>query len=362
VNDLLLSKDGTIGKVIVFQQRQKLVVLSSIAILRPGAEVDPQFFGQILKSDLVGGQIDVLTSGSALRRLVLRDIAKLAIPTPSLPEQRRIAEILDTADTAIQQTEALIAKLKLARAGLLHDLLTRGIDEHGRLRDPGAHPEQFKETALGRIPQEWKIAVLSQICDRITDGCHQSVKTVNQGVPFLFVSCIRHGRILWDQAAMVSEATFRDISRGREPKTGVILYTAVGSYGHAALVSEDRAFAFQRHIAYIVPRPSEVNPEFLANWLNGDESRKYAETVAIGNAQKTVTLGALAGYPCLLPPLQEQRQICTRLSQVDARIRVEEESCDKLKLQKQGVMHDVLTGRVRVTPAMEALASSIGIS
>ena len=61
--------------------------------------------------------------------------------------------MLDTVDEAIAKTEAVIAKLKQVRAGLLHDLLTRGLDEHGQLRDPIAHPEQFQDSPLGRIPR-----------------------------------------------------------------------------------------------------------------------------------------------------------------------------------------------------------------
>src|SRR5438093_2972668 len=55
------------------------------------------------------------------------------------------------------KTEAVIAKLKQVRAGLLHDLLTRGLDEHGQLRDPIAHPEQFQDSPLGHIPREWGV-------------------------------------------------------------------------------------------------------------------------------------------------------------------------------------------------------------
>ena len=66
-----------------------------------------------------------------------------------LPEQHAIAAILDTIDAAIQQTDALIAKLRQMKAGLLHDLLTRGLDENGELRDPVAHPEQFKDVGAG---------------------------------------------------------------------------------------------------------------------------------------------------------------------------------------------------------------------
>ena len=72
-------------------------------------------------------------------------------------EQSRIATVLDTVDEAIAKTEAVIAKLKQVRTGLLHDLLTCGLDEQGQLRDSIAHPEQFRESPLGRIPMDWDV-------------------------------------------------------------------------------------------------------------------------------------------------------------------------------------------------------------
>ncbi len=81
-------------------------------------------------------------------------------PEPS--EQQRIAHVLDTVDEAIAKSEAVIAKLKQVRAGMLHDLLTCGLDENGELRDPIAHPEQFKDSPLGRIPKVWEYQTLEK--------------------------------------------------------------------------------------------------------------------------------------------------------------------------------------------------------
>lgn len=297
-----------------------------------------------------------MTGSAGQRRVPAEFFDRYEVPLLSLGQQRRIADILDTADAAIQQTEALIAKLKQMKDGLLHDLLTRGIDEQGQLRDPVAHPEQFKDSALGPIPEEWQVTELRAICSRITDGAHQSVKTSERGIPFLYVSCVRDGQIAWDQAARISEEVYGSISKGREPKPGLILYTAVGSYGHAALVKDDRPFSFQRHIAYILPERSDVLPRFLANWLNSSWCRLFADEVAVGNAQKTVTLGSLARFPVLLPNSDEQHRITESLDAADARICAEEAYRDKLKLQKQGLMDDLLTGRVRVNELAEVSA------
>ena len=76
-------------------------------------------------------------------------------------EQAKIAEVLSTVDRAIEQTEALIAKQQRIKTGLMQDLLTRGIDEHGNLRSEMTH--KFKDSPLGRIPVEWEARDLQSL-------------------------------------------------------------------------------------------------------------------------------------------------------------------------------------------------------
>jgi type I restriction enzyme S subunit len=73
-DDVLLSKDGTIGRVVHYKADLGVVVLSSIAILRPNNSIDSRYLAQALCSDAFRGQLRVLESGSALRRIILRDI------------------------------------------------------------------------------------------------------------------------------------------------------------------------------------------------------------------------------------------------------------------------------------------------
>ncbi len=77
---------------------------------------------------------------------------------PQPPQQRRIAEILSTLDETIEQTEALIAKYQQIKAGLMHDLFTRGVTPDGKLRPTRAEaPQLYKESPLGWIPKEWEL-------------------------------------------------------------------------------------------------------------------------------------------------------------------------------------------------------------
>jgi type I restriction enzyme S subunit len=83
------------------------------------------------------------------------------VPDFNPEQQRRIAEILGTVDEVIEQTEALIAKQQQVKAGLMHDLFTRGVTATGTLRPPPAEaPHLYQDSPLGPIPKEWDYALL----------------------------------------------------------------------------------------------------------------------------------------------------------------------------------------------------------
>jgi predicted nucleic acid-binding protein len=102
-----------------------------------------------LESKHIKKQLDILAGGSALKRVVLRDIKNFKILFPPLPEQRKIAEILETIDNAIEKTDKIIEKYKRIKQGLMQELLTKGIDENGQIRSEETH--RFKDSPLGRI-------------------------------------------------------------------------------------------------------------------------------------------------------------------------------------------------------------------
>src|SRR5262249_32606005 len=114
--------------------------------------------------------LDRVSVGSTVRGITTHDLLSLALSYPDKSEQSRIAGVLDTVDEAIAMTEAVITKLKQVRTGLLHDLLTCGLDEYGQLHDPIAHPEQFQDSLLGSIPRGWEVLTLEALLARVPNA------------------------------------------------------------------------------------------------------------------------------------------------------------------------------------------------
>ena len=111
---------------------------------------------------------------------------KIEVPTPPPAEQAKIAEVLSTIDRAIEGSEALIAKQQRIKMGLMQDLLSRGVDEHGNLRAEATHA--FKDSPLGRIPVQWDVRSLEQLTSRIVDGVHHTPSYVEFGIPFVVIT------------------------------------------------------------------------------------------------------------------------------------------------------------------------------
>ncbi|MNV94430.1 hypothetical protein D3C71_1892240 [compost metagenome] len=94
--------------------------------------------------------------------------------------------------------------------------------------------------------------------------------------------------------------------------------------------------------------------------LNWEPMQRYADRVALGNAQKTITLGELSRYPFVCPKKAEQKEIVRRMRTAQEKLNAELEFLKKLRLQKFGLMDDLLTGRVRVTPLLAEAARQPG--
>jgi type I restriction enzyme S subunit len=171
------------------------------------------------------------------------------------------------------------------------------------------------------LPEWWAQVKLKDVVERLTDGTHLPPKFTDSGIPFIVIGNITNDAIDWKSVRKwVSNATYEIESKRLKPRRDDILYTAVGSYGHAVRISDDRDFMFQRHIAYVRPNSAAIDPGFLCYALNSPALQRQAHKAARGVAQKTVTLGSLRDFVLPLAPLPEQRRIVARIDELFAEI------------------------------------------
>ena len=323
---------------------------TGFAVIRAGRALEPRFLRHLVFSNIVATQLNRLETGSNYPAVPESDVKLLHIPVPPLPEQRRIAEILDAADEAIRQTERLIAKLKAVKAGLLQDLLTHGLDEHGHLRDPQAHPEQFKDSPMGRIPGEWQVRRLGEFGE-FKNGLNKGKEDFGFGTKFVNISDVYLPRLDTDNLGRMN-ATSSEVESYRL-EVGDILFdrssVKLEGVGYPTVFEgADEPVIFCGFIIRFRMLESIARPIFLCEQMRDELFRNRMFQIATRSANVNVNQEQLSKLQVVLPPVQEQETIITILDIHNARIRAEEAELAKLRKVKRGLMDDLLTGKVRV--------------
>lgn len=323
-----------------------------------------RFYRWFFESHLFHRKLERIATGSTNSHKRARPGETLgwSVPCPLPGDQKSVASVLDTVDEAIAKTEAVIAKLRQVRAGLLHDLLTRGLDKHGYLRDPSVHPEQFQDSALGRIPREWKVKPLDDIVASAVDGPFGSnLKTqhyVNQpGVRVVRLQNIGTGSFDDTDKAFISDEHATTLQR-HQALSGDLLVASMGDANHplarACLYPRESGPGIVKADCFrLRMKPGMAVNGYVMHFLNCPSTRRDVNLLGQGVTRDRVNLTTLLTLRVVCPPLDEQEEIMKRVEALDRAAACEMEAHGKLALLKSGLMADLLTGRVQVPETVE---------
>ena len=285
-------------------------------------------------------------------------IGAIAFPSFATVQQRRIAEILTTVDEAMEQTEALVAKLQQMKAGLMHDLFTRGVTPKGHLRptQPEA-PHLYHQTPLGWLPKEWEVNRLGTILKK----CGGYLQTgpfgsqlhaheyQHEGVPVVMPQDINDGLISTDQIARIFERRAEELARHRM-KVGDVVIARRGDLSRAAAITEPKeGWVCGTGCFLLRLGRGELRAEFASAVYRHDLIQRQIEGMAVGTTMPSLNNSVMERlfFPFCDP--DEQTRIIERLAANDALLINSQNHLAKLRQQKQGLMQDLLTGRVRVS-------------
>lgn len=288
------------------------------------------------------------TTQSNLNAAIVSDFD---IPTFSLEIQNGITNVLGAIDRAIEQTEALIAKYQRIKTGLMQDLLTRGIDEHGRLRDPATH--KFKPSPLGKIPDEWDVKPLAEcVKEQITYGIVQAGPHIPGGVPYIRTGDM-DGEELVRERMLCTSRIIADRYKRSEVKAGEIVCAIRATIGKVLPVPDDLDGAnLTQGTARISPKES-VHSRFLLWAMRSAKTQQEISLQSKGTTFAEITLTDLRRTPVAVPKsFDEQKHIALSLDTSDGMIAEETTGLSKLQRIKTGLMQDLLTGKVSVEPLL----------
>ncbi len=349
-NSLLVTTRASLGMCAV--NKMQVTTNQGFKSLAFKKDYSADFYYHLFKT--LKNDLERRSSGTTFLEISGTAFAATEVPAPDKEEQKAIATVLDTVDEAIQSTQAMLDKQDKIKEGLLHDLLTCGVDECGNLRpSPEAAPELYQHTEIGLIPKRWEAEKLDKITVKIQDGTHFSPKTGGNEYLYITSKNIRFGFLDITTAETVDTAQHKEIYRRADVKTGDLLLTKDGANtGNAAINTIEDQISLLSSVAFLRFNERRDKSQFYLQYILSPKGQRRLKDLMSGNAITRLTLEKIRNFYVPRPSFKEQEKIANYLYDCDESTRENERHLQKLYRLKSGLMQDLLTGRKRVTTAL----------
>lgn len=306
--------------------------------------IHPRWFSCVLTWQLVKSRISSSATGTSgsMKNISKPSLRAVRIPYPPVDEQRAIAEALSDVDALLGGLGRLIAKKRDLKQAAMQQLLT------GETRLPGFYGqwetkrlgELFEITSSKRVFQsEWR----------------------SEGIPFYRARELgvlgETGRV--DNELFITRELYETHRRGYGvPSVGDMLVTGVGTLGKVYVASDEREFYFKDGNIIWFKIGGRMSAEFLRQLYLTETILKQVAEGGAGTTVGTYTISAAKKTTIPFPTLAEQTAIAEVLTEMDAELAALEQRREKIRCIKQGMMQQLLTGRIRLVKPEQAEANA----
>lgn len=321
IHDVVISKDGTIGRVARVDELPGLATLNgTMMLVRPHDTLDHRFLAHSLGGQGFQKLIADRVSGSSIPHLFQRDLVQLQLQVPPLKEQRRIAEILDTIDEAIQATKRVITKCECVLEGLLQEA-SLGDHEAGSV---STAIRDFCKLSSGRTPPR------------------ASASYFGGGVPWVKSGEVA-GQPIFSTHETVSVKALNDFGmcmvRSGTPLIAMYGATA-GQVGWLAM-----AATTNQAVLAVDPADGRANRRWLY-WALRHSAGRMLSAVQ-GTGQPNLSKGVIGATQMCLPSITKQMAEARRIDAAQTTIDAHRDLMRKLVCARKALAFDLLSGRVR---------------
>jgi type I restriction enzyme S subunit len=291
--DLLLTIVGTIGRAAIVDDVWPAVFQRSVSIIRPSKDrLDPRYIFHVTQSAQFKRQLASATNGSTQGGVYLGKLKEVLLPLPPLNEQRRIAAILDQADSLRRKRLAALRQTEALRKSIFESMF-------------GGEP------ALSGWPAK-ELADVVRAGTIITYGMVQAGEEFEGGVPYIRTGDIVGGEILVDQLRRADPAIAARFDRARVA-AGDIVMSIRATVGTTAMVPTALDGAnLTQGTAKIAPGVT-TDPLYLLDCLRSGPSQDWISKQVKGATFREITLGRLREMPITIPPLDLQKRYSKRV-------------------------------------------------
>lgn len=326
LGDVLITREAPLGEVCLVPSDTKVCLGQRMMLYRPdSSRLDSRYLVHALASRGVRSNLLRQIGGSTVGHARVDDIRDLAIPVPATKsEQEAIAGTLGDADALIESLEQLIAKKRLIKRGAMQELLR-----------PKSH---------------WHSHELEDVAEVIDPHpSHRAPPEVPDGIPFVGIGDLREdGEITGTRFRTVDPAVFDEHRRRYDLRDELIGLGRVASIGKVVRL-QDRSEKYAVAPTLGIIRGTKVRRRYLLYALKSDATVEQFARIMSGSTRSSVGMNVLRTLLIYLPPTEvEQSQIAGVLSDIDADIDATQATLGELIKVKQGMMQQLLTGRIRL--------------
>ena len=344
--DLLLLWDGSnAGE--FFMGKEGFLSSTMVKFKFNEGDYNREFLFYQLKS--FEGFLKSQTNGSGIPHVDKDLLLGIEVQKFQKPEQTCIAQILSKADQAIEKTEKLIAKYQRIQTGLMQDLLTNGIDEHGKIRSEKTH--HFKTENGLRVPKEWSVTTLEQLTGSvITYGIVQAGPHTFDGIPYIRTGDMSGDSLYIDNLLRTTNIIASRFFRS-QVEEGDIVFALRATIGKVLIVPKELNGAnLTQGTARIAPNLEKITSLYLLWAMRMFYFKNQILKTQKGTTFSEITLGDLRQMLITHPNhLDEQNRITSLIEEQETTIQLYKSSLSKLQSLKTGLMQDLLSGKVRIT-------------
>ncbi len=330
-NDVLFSGTGTIGQTAIVKSKPYNWGIKEgiYAITTKQNQLSPVFLIIYFQTPTAVSLIDSYASGSTVRSVPMSKLEKMPIPIPTLTEQTRIATALSNIDALISELSKLIEKKQVIKQGAMQQLLT------GKKRLKG-----FKG--------EWCEIMLGEIAEILNGDRSERYPKNNEiqkrGIPFINAGHITDGKIDFTNMDYITRKKYNSMS-GAKLREGDILVCLRGSLGKNAKVE----FSEGTVASSLCVIRTKIDKDYLCAILNSFYFSDFIKAENNGSSQPNLSAASVLNFLFPLPPThKEQSAIASALSSMDEEISAIEAKREKYTAIKQGMMQQLLTGKIRL--------------
>ena len=311
------------------------IVSTAFCVLRPdpqAIDADFLYFATQLESVMEG--IASMESGASYPAVRDVDVLDQVVPLPPLPEQQKIAAVLNTIRRALlHQTQCEANATALKRAAM-RELFTRGL-----------RGEAQEETEIGPVPESWKVSTLGEMAQlergRFMHRPRNEPRFYGGETPFVQTGDVVRsgGRI----RKFVQTLNKDGVAISRVFPAGTLLITIAANIGFTGILQFDSACP-DSLIAITPEQP--LNVEFLEYFLQTQQNEM--DKLAPKGTQKNINIQFLKPWPVVVPPNDEQREIVFILGAIDRKIDLHRRKRAVLDDLFKALLHKLMTGEIRV--------------